>query len=295
MTILKKMIISVITATLLILAGCGSSAVVKTDAGSVTQDDLYEAMKATYGNEVVQQLTFKKILEDKYTVSEKEVNAEYKKYEEQYGDSFESTLASSNLTKTSFKENIEYNLLIQKATEANMNVSESKLKKYYKTWQPDITVRHILVDDEATAKEIQTKLKNGEKFTDLAKEYSTDTATSTNGGLLDPFGTGEMDETFEKAAYALENTNDVSEIVKSSYGYHLIQLVKKTDKTTYVKDKAAVKASYIESQLTSENMTAALKKELKAANIDIKDSDLKDAFSDYTSTNTETTSTTTSN
>lgn len=289
------MIISVITATLLILAGCGSSAVVKTDAGSVTQDDLYEAMKATYGNEVVQQLTFKKILEDKYTVSEKEVNAEYKKYEEQYGDSFESTLASSNLTKTSFKENIEYNLLIQKATEANMNVSESKLKKYYKTWQPDITVRHILVDDEATAKEIQTKLKNGEKFTDLAKEYSTDTATSTNGGLLDPFGTGEMDETFEKAAYALENTNDVSEIVKSSYGYHLIQLVKKTDKTTYVKDKAAVKASYIESQLTSENMTAALKKELKAANIDIKDSDLKDAFSDYTSTNTETTSTTTSN
>ncbi|WP_199484730.1 peptidylprolyl isomerase, partial [Listeria seeligeri] len=160
-------------------------------------------------------------------------------------------------------------------------------------WQPDITVRHILVDDEATAKEVQTKLKNGEKFTDLAKEYSTDTATSTNGGLLDPFGTGEMDEAFEKAAYALEKTDDVSGIVKTSYGYHLIQLVKKTDKTTYAKDKAKVKEAYIQSQLTSENMTAALKKELKAANIDIKDSDLKDAFSDYTST--ESTSTATSN
>lgn len=285
--------ISLITATLLILAGCGSSAVVKTDAGNITQDDLYEAIKTTYGNEVVQQLTFEKILEDKYTVTEKEVNAEYKKYEEQYGDSFESTLASSNLTKTSFKENIKYNLLVQKATEANMDVSDSTLKKYYKTWQPDITVRHILVDDEATAKEVQTKLKNGEKFTDLAKEYSTDTATSTNGGLLDPFGTGEMDEAFEKAAYALEKTDDVSGIVKTSYGYHLIQLVKKTDKTTYAKDKAKVKEAYIQSQLTSENMTAALKKELKAANIDIKDSDLKDAFSDYTST--ESTSTTTSN
>ncbi len=285
--------ISLITATLLILAGCGSSAVVKTDAGNITQDDLYEAMKTTYGNEVVQQLTFEKILEDKYTVTEKEVNAEYKKYEEQYGDSFESTLASSNLTKTSFKENIKYNLLVQKATEANMDVSDSTLKKYYKTWQPDITVRHILVDDEATAKEVQTKLKNGEKFTDLAKEYSTDTATSTNGGLLDSFGTGEMDEAFEKAAYALEKTDDVSGIVKTSYGYHLIQLVKKTDKTTYAKDKAKVKEAYIQSQLTSENMTAALKKELKAANIDIKDSDLKDAFSDYTST--ESTSTATSN
>ncbi len=285
--------ISLITATLLILAGCGSSAVVKTDAGDITQDDLYEAMKTTYGNEVVQQLTFEKILEDKYTVTEKEVNAEYKKYEEQYGDSFESTLASSNLTKTSFKENIKYNLLVQKATEANMDVSDSTLKKYYKTWQPDITVRHILVADEATAKEVQTKLKNGEKFTDLAKEYSTDTSTSSNGGLLDPFGTGEMDEAFEKAAYALEKTDDVSGIVKTSYGYHLIQLVKKTDKTTYAKDKAKVKEAYIQSQLTSENMTAALKKELKAANIDIKDSDLKDAFSDYTST--ESTSTTTSN
>ncbi len=285
--------ISLITATLLILAGCGSSAVVKTDAGNITQDDLYEAMKTTYGNEVVQQLTFEKILEDKYTVTEKEVNAEYKKYEEQYGDSFESTLASSNLTKTSFKENIKYNLLVQKATEANMDVSDSTLKKYYKTWQPDITVRHILVADEATAKEVQTKLKNGEKFTDLAKEYSTDTSTSSNGGLLDPFGTGEMDEAFEKAAYALEKTDDVSGIVKTSYGYHLIQLVKKTDKTTYAKDKAKVKEAYIQSQLTSENMTAALKKELKAANIDIKDSDLKDAFSDYTST--ESTSTTTSN
>ncbi len=285
--------ISLITATLLILAGCGSSAVVKTDAGNITQDDIYEAMKTTYGNEVVQQLTFEKILEDKYTVTEKEVNAEYKKYEEQYGDSFESTLASSNLTKTSFKENIKYNLLVQKATEANMDVSDSTLKKYYKTWQPDITVRHILVDDEATAKEVQTKLKNGEKFTALAKEYSTDTSTSSNGGLLDPFGTGEMDEAFEKAAYALEKTDDVSGIVKTSYGYHLIQLVKKTDKTTYAKDKAKVKEAYIQSQLTSENITAALKKELKAANIDIKDSDLKDAFSDYTST--ESTSTTTSN
>ncbi|MBC1729709.1 peptidylprolyl isomerase [Listeria seeligeri] len=293
MTKFKKIMISLITATLLILAGCGSSAVVKTDAGNITQDDLYEAMKTTYGNEVVQQLTFEKILEDKYTVTEKEVNAEYKKYEEQYGDSFESTLASSNLTKTSFKENIKYNLLVQKATEANMDVSDSTLKKYYKTWQPDITVRHILVDDEATAKEVQTKLKNGEKFTDLAKEYSTDTSTSSNGGLLDPFGTGEMDEAFEKAAYALEKTDDVSGIVKTSYGYHLIQLVKKTDKTTYAKDKAKVKEAYIQSQLTSENMTAALKKELKAANIDIKDSDLKDAFSDYTST--ESTSTTTSN
>lgn len=49
-----------------------------------------------------------------------------------------------------------------------------------------------------------TKLKDGEKFADLAKEYSTDTATKDNGGQLAPFGPGKMDPAFEKAAYALK-------------------------------------------------------------------------------------------
>ncbi|WP_099221217.1 peptidylprolyl isomerase [Listeria costaricensis] len=281
----KKTIAAGAIGLTLVLAGCGSSAVVKTDAGNVTENELYEAMKADYGESTVQQLTIEKVLSDKYEVTNKEVNAEYKKYEEQYGDSFESVLASSNLTEDSFKDNIRYNLLIQKATEANMDVSEKKLKKYYKnTWEPDITVRHILVDDEDTAKEVQEKLNNGEKFTDLAEEYSTDTTSASNGGLLDPFGPGEMDEAFEEAAYALENEGDVSDIVQSSYGYHLIQLVDKPEKKSYNKVKDEVKQSYIDSKMTTENMTAAITKELKAANVEIKDSDLQDALSSYLGT-----------
>ncbi|WP_088838769.1 peptidylprolyl isomerase [Listeria sp. ILCC792] len=285
---LKQTLIVLAATTTLVLGGCSSSAVVKTDAGNVTESELYEALKTSYGSDAVQQLTFEKILEKKYSVSDKEVSAEYKKYAEQYGDSFESTLASNNLTEESFKDNIKYNLLVQKATEANIKVTDKKLKEYYKTWEPDITVSHILVDDEATAKEVKEKLDNGEKFADLAKEYSTDTSTAENGGLLDPFGPGEMDEAFEKAAYALENKGDVSEPVKSSYGYHIIQLEEKTEKKSFKEDKSKVKAAYIESQMTSENMTKALKKEYKAANIKIKDSDLKDAFSDYTDSSTAT-------
>lgn len=264
------------------LAACGGgSNVVKTDAGNVTQDELYEAMKDKYGNEFVQQLTFEKILGDKYKVTDEQVDSELKKYKSQYGDQFDAVLAQSGLTEETFKSQLKYNLLVQKATEANTDTSDKALKEYYKTWQPDITVSHILVADEAKAKEVEKKLKDGAKFADLAKEYSTDTATKENGGQLAPFGPGKMDPAFEKAAYALKNKGDISAPVKTQYGYHIIQMDKPATKTTYDKDKKAVKESYLQSQLTTENMQKTLKKEYKDADVKVEDKDLKDAFKDY--------------
>lgn len=172
-------------------------------------------------------------------------------------------------------------MLVQKATEANADTSDKALKEYYKTWQPDITVSHILVADENKAKEVEQKLKDGAKFADLAKEYSTDTATKENGGQLAPFGSGKMDPAFEKAAYALKNKGDISAPVKTQYGYHIIQMDKPATKTTFDKDKKAVKEAYLASQLTTENMQKTLKKEYKDANVKVEDKDLKDAFKDF--------------
>ncbi|OLQ23242.1 foldase [Listeria seeligeri] len=279
----KKMILGlVMLMAMFSLAACGGgSDVVKTDAGDVTQDELYEAMKDKYGNEFVQQLTFEKILGDKYKVTDEQVDSEFKKYKSQYGDQFEAVLAQSGLTEETFKSQLKYNMLVQKATEANTDTSDKALKEYYKTWQPDITVSHILVADEAKAKEVEQKLKDGEKFADLAKEYSTDTATKDNGGKLAPFGPGKMDPAFEKAAYALKNKGDISDPVKTQYGYHIIQMDEPATKTTFDKDKKAVKESYLQSQLTTENMQKTLKKEYKDANVKVEDKDLKDAFKDY--------------
>lgn len=279
----KKMILGlVMLMAMFSLAACGSGGdVVKTDAGDVTQDELYEAMKDKYGNEFVQQLTFEKILGDKYKVTDEQVDSEFKKYKSQYGDQFDAVLAQSGLTEETFKSQLKYNLLVQKATEANTDTSDKVLKEYYKTWQPDITVSHILVADEAKAKEVEQKLKDGEKFADLAKEYSTDTATKNNGGQLAPFGPGKMDPAFEKAAYALKNKGDISAPVKTQYGYHIIQMDKPATKTTYDKDKKAVKEAYLQSQLTTENMQKTLKKEYKDANVKVEDKDLKDAFKDF--------------
>ncbi|MBC1397729.1 peptidylprolyl isomerase [Listeria fleischmannii] len=281
----KKMALGIVSALAVVgLTACGNGGdVVKTDDGNVTKDELYEAMKDKYGAQTVQQLTFEKVLEDKYKVSDKEINAEVQKYKDQYGDQFSSVLAQSGLTEESFKENIKYNMLVTKATEANTKTDDKTLKEYYKTWKPDITVSHILVGDEKTAKEVEAKLKDGAKFSDLAKQYSTDTATKENGGKLDAFGPGKMDPAFEKAAYAMKKKGDISAPVKSQYGYHIIQMDEPASKTTFEKDKAKVKEAYLASQVNQENMQKALKKVYKDAGIKVEDKDLKDAFKDYTS------------
>ncbi|EIA19617.1 prsA protein, export protein [Listeria fleischmannii subsp. coloradonensis] len=285
MEIKKKMALGIVSALAVVgLTACGNGGdVVKTDDGNVTKDELYEAMKDKYGAQTVQQLTFEKVLEDKYKVSDKEINAEVQKYKDQYGDQFSSVLAQSGLTEESFKENIKYNMLVTKATEANTKTDDKTLKEYYKTWKPDITVSHILVGDEKTAKEVEAKLKDGAKFSDLAKQYSTDTATKENGGKLDAFGPGKMDPAFEKAAYAMKKKGDISAPVKSQYGYHIIQMDEPASKTTFEKDKAKVKEAYLASQVNQENMQKALKKVYKDAGIKVEDKDLKDAFKDYTS------------
>jgi len=92
---------------------------------------------------------------------------------------------------------------------------------------------HILIEvndkvDEAQAKakieEIQARLAKGEKFEALAKEFSQDPGSANNGGDLGFAGPGVYDPAFETALYAL-NKDQVSEPVRSSFGWHLIKLL----------------------------------------------------------------------
>jgi peptidyl-prolyl cis-trans isomerase SurA len=75
--------------------------------------------------------------------------------------------------------------------------------------------------------EIYKKLKAGEKFDDLATQYSDDKGSARSGGILPWFGTGRMVPEFEKAAFALKADGDYSEPVKTSYGWHIIKRIEK--------------------------------------------------------------------
>jgi parvulin-like peptidyl-prolyl isomerase len=84
-----------------------------------------------------------------------------------------------------------------------------------------IRCAHILVNNEALAKEILARLQKGESFSKLAEEYSID-GSRKRGGDLGVFGRGMMVKSFESAAFALEK-GQLSGIVKTEFGYHIIK------------------------------------------------------------------------
>lgn len=104
-----------------------------------------------------------------------------------------------------------------------------------------IKVAHIMVSvpqdsspEEKKAAEdkinsIYTKIKNGEDFKLLAKEYSDDYNSAQNGGELSWFGTGRMVKEFENAAFNLKQNGDVSKPVRTGFGWHIIKRLDKKD------------------------------------------------------------------
>lgn len=105
-------------------------------------------------------------------------------------------------------------------------------------------------------KDIQTQVQaDPATFADLAKEYSDD-GSASNGGDLDWFGTGVMVPEFETAAFALTEPNQVSDIVKTQFGYHLIQLIERKEATDT--EEAQVHARHILIKFSIDDYIATL-------------------------------------
>ena len=85
-----------------------------------------------------------------------------------------------------------------------------------------IKCSHILVKKQSEAIEILDKIKNGEKFGKMAREFSTDSGSAKRDGSLGYFGRGKMVKEFENAAFALQ-AGQISEPIKTQYGYHIIK------------------------------------------------------------------------
>lgn len=84
-----------------------------------------------------------------------------------------------------------------------------------------IRASHILVEKQSQALKVLEELKAGGDFRELAKKYST-CPSGKRGGDLGQFGRGQMVREFEQAAFALKQ-GEVSEPVKSQFGYHVIK------------------------------------------------------------------------
>ncbi|NCT39853.1 peptidylprolyl isomerase PrsA [Bacillus sp. EB93] len=256
-------------------AGGDSKTLVETNSGNVSQEELYETMKDRFGEEVLQQLVYEKVLSEKYKVTDKEVNEKIDEVKKSLGDNFDSALAQSGMKdEEDLKESIKFNLLQEKAALKDVKATEKEMKEYYKNYKPEIKARHILVKEEKIAKEVKSKLDSGAKFEDLVKEYSQDPGTVKNGGDLGWFGAGKMDPQFEEAAFNLD-VNKVSGPVQSQSGFHIIQVTDKKQKKSYDDMKKEIEYQVKISKLNPEELQKALDKEIKDANVEIKDKDLK--------------------
>ena len=85
-----------------------------------------------------------------------------------------------------------------------------------------IKCSHILVKKQSEAIEILDKIKNGEKFGKMARQFSIDSGSAKRDGSLGYFGRGKMVKEFENAAFALQ-AGQISEPIKTQYGYHIIK------------------------------------------------------------------------
>jgi peptidyl-prolyl cis-trans isomerase C len=91
--------------------------------------------------------------------------------------------------------------------------------------EEEVHARHILVDDEATAKKIIAELDKGADFATLAKQYSKDPGAAARGGDLGFFKKSEMVPTFADAAFALQPGQITQTPVHTQFGWHVIQVM----------------------------------------------------------------------
>lgn len=184
----------------------------KTDFKSEDGQKIFKALK----DDALSQLVQQKIIEQEakksnIKVEKNEVEDRYKKLAEENG---EDTLKKQikeyyGWTIGEFKEKIRIVILKGKLEE---KISKDEV---------------LNKDKKNKAEEILTRIKNGEDFAKLAKEFSED-PSAADGGNLGWFEKGKMVQEFENAAFALK-PGEVSGIVRTQYGYHIIKVNDKKD------------------------------------------------------------------
>ncbi len=244
---------------------------------------------ADFEENVRRTLTVEKLrasLTDWISVPDKEIEQEYRRRNDKVklalvsvaAETFRAQVTASdaditahfNAHKADFKmpekRKIRYLLIDVDALRAKTVVPAVDIERAYNnsieqySTPEQIRASHILLKTEgkddaavrAKAEELLKQVKSGADFAELAKKNSEDEASAKNGGDLDYFGRGRMIPEFEQVAFALQ-PGQVSDLVKTSYGYHIIKLVDKKPGTA--KTLAEVRQQ-ISDQLASERAQA---------------------------------------
>lgn len=303
-----------------LVTGCGkkaelekNSTIVKYKSGKIKAETLYEDLRDKYGISVLIDMIDHNIFDKKYKTTDDEtkyVDNQISQMKSQYGDNDETFLAAvkqylgvesidelRNMISLEYKRNLAVEDYIKD------NIKDDEIQKYYdEEVIGDMKVRHILIkpkttDDMSTeekedaekkakekAEKLIKKLDDGADFAKLAKKYSDDTGSKTDGGLIDYFNKDSgMDEAFLNASIKLEKGKYTTEPVKSTYGYHIILKVDQKKKASLKKSKDDILDKLKDEKL---NADASLRYETlievrKKAGLEFKDDSLKKDYDEY--------------
>ncbi len=182
-----------------------------------------KASIATVRRQVLEWLIDQKLIEQAATrvglvVSEADVDAEVTELIGTDEAKFDEWLQANQLTRDTFKAQLRRELL---GTALQQHIIGS-----LPTQVEQVHARHILVSDEGVALQLLVRLRSGESFASLAKEYSEDQSTLDNGGDLGFFPRGVMLPELEAVAFSLE-PGRLSGVVSTEFGYHIVEVVEK--------------------------------------------------------------------
>lgn len=300
----------------LTLTGCGkipqlkdgSELIIEMDGLNMTVDEFYQDLKDTYGTYAlinsIDNLLLNKVYEtdtDMKTKIESQITA----LKDQFGSDFEDAISYyyGVSTEKQLYNYIETAYKRELATKdyAETQIDEEDIEKYYEEKAiGDIKASHILIKSDATddmtdkekeeaeekaletAKKIIKKLDKGEKFEDLAEEYSDDSSAS-DGGNVGYFNRGDMVSEFEEAAIELKVDEYTKEPVKSQYGYHIILKTDQKDKPKLEEIKDEIKDTLVNELIANTQNIQAFSMEWlrEKNNLKIYDAELKIKYDHY--------------
>lgn len=218
---------------------------------------------------LVQRVQFEQKAEElDVEVSDKQVDERLAQIKKQYfGDDqkrYEAQLKEQGLTEEQVKRDIRAQVLQEalfKQVTEEIKVSEAEIESYYaknkdQYGQPESReIRHILVPTKAKAQELYERIKGGEDFATLAKQFSKDPGSKDQGGKL-TIAKGQTVPTFDQTAFMLPK-NSLSRPVKTQYGWHLIEplsAVKPAKTTPLAEVKESIRQQLLQTR-KNERMT----------------------------------------
>ena len=294
----KKAILPVaLSISVIGLAGCssGGTKYISSKAGDVTEKDIVESIGANQLSKAATSMMIQKVLLDKYKnkIDEKVIDEQLKKAQEQYGgkDKFEQILKQQGFTLDKYKDGLKVKAAQTLMINEYAGITEDKIKESYEKNKHQYHLAHILIsvksnsnpnglsdeEDKKKAEEVLKKVKDGGDFASLAKEYSNDTENASSGGDL---GWSSKENTkfvseFSNAAYSL-NKDQVSDVVKTPFGYHIIKVLDTKD-SSYDELKTSLEERAAEQAVKSDNtiVSKALKKLFEEYNVKSDNSDVE--------------------